>query len=235
MPPPRNFLGRVGYRTTPGLPDGAVRVYEADTDRWEDRRLTADDLDGVTGGGGGSGTVTSVALAAPGIFAVSGSPVTGAGTLTLALEAQAANHFWAGPTSGSDAAPTFRALAAADLPAASLPLPFSFGVTGANVTGDDLFPPRYVPYDATAVLLELSAAANVAGDLTVRVKRSSDGGSTFPDTVGTITLSTGNRLTTSTTITTASLLAGDWLRCDITAITGVVSFSLRIETLSGNQ
>lgn len=38
----------------------------------------------ATGGGGGGGTVTSVGLAAPTAFTVSGSPVTGSGTLTLA-------------------------------------------------------------------------------------------------------------------------------------------------------
>jgi hypothetical protein len=36
-----------------------------------------------TGGGGGSGTVTSVALTAPSIFSVSGSPITTSGTLAL--------------------------------------------------------------------------------------------------------------------------------------------------------
>ena len=36
-----------------------------------------------TGGGGGGGTVTSVGLAAPSAFTVSGSPVTSSGTLTL--------------------------------------------------------------------------------------------------------------------------------------------------------
>lgn len=37
----------------------------------------------VGGGGGGSGTVTSVGITAPSIFSVSGSPVTGSGTLAL--------------------------------------------------------------------------------------------------------------------------------------------------------
>ena len=36
-----------------------------------------------TGGGGGGGTVTSVALTVPSAFAVSGSPITGAGTLAI--------------------------------------------------------------------------------------------------------------------------------------------------------
>jgi hypothetical protein len=62
------------------------------------------------------GTVTSVALTAPGIFTVSGSPITGSGILALALANQSANLVWAGPTSGGAAAPTFRTLVANDLP-----------------------------------------------------------------------------------------------------------------------
>lgn len=66
----------------------------------------------------GSGTVTSVGLSLPSIFAVSGSPVTTSGTLTGELAAQAAATVFAGPSLGSPAAaPTFRALAANDLPA----------------------------------------------------------------------------------------------------------------------
>jgi hypothetical protein len=65
------------------------------------------------------GTVSSVALSLPGIFSVSGSPVTGAGTLTGALANQTANYIFAGPTSGGAAAPTFRAAVCADLPAGS--------------------------------------------------------------------------------------------------------------------
>lgn len=66
-----------------------------------------------------SGTVTSVGLSAPAEFTVSGSPVTGSGTLTLAKANETANTVWAGPTTGSAAQPTFRALVAADIP--SLP------------------------------------------------------------------------------------------------------------------
>lgn len=60
--------------------------------------------------------VTSVGLTAPAIFSVSGSPVTGSGTLALSLATQAANRVFAGPTTGADATPTFRALVAADIP-----------------------------------------------------------------------------------------------------------------------
>lgn len=63
-----------------------------------------------------TGTVTSVGLSLPGIFSVSGSPVTSSGTLSATLATQAANYVWAGPTTGSAATPSFRALVAADIP-----------------------------------------------------------------------------------------------------------------------
>lgn len=66
--------------------------------------------------GAGSGTVTSVGLSLPAIFTVTNSPVTSSGTLTGTLANQSANLVWAGPASGSAAAPTFRSLATADLP-----------------------------------------------------------------------------------------------------------------------
>ncbi len=65
---------------------------------------------------GASGNVTSVGLALPDIFVVSGSPVVASGTLTGALATQAANLVFAGPATGADDVPTFRALVAADIP-----------------------------------------------------------------------------------------------------------------------
>lgn len=64
----------------------------------------------------GTGTVTSVGLALPNIFTVSGSPVTAAGTLTGTLATQNANLVWSGPTTGAAATPSFRSLVGADLP-----------------------------------------------------------------------------------------------------------------------
>lgn len=60
--------------------------------------------------------VTSVGLSLPGIFSVSGSPVTTTGTLTASLATQNNNTFFAGPTTGGPLAPTFRAIAYGDLP-----------------------------------------------------------------------------------------------------------------------
>jgi len=79
-------------------------------------------------------------------ISVAGSPVSLGGTVTitntLATNSQTANTIFAGPTSGGAAAPTFRALVAADLPAGTgtvtsvaLALPVSvFTISGSPVT-----------------------------------------------------------------------------------------------------
>lgn len=72
---------------------------------------------GGGGGGGGGGTVTSVGLSAPAELTVSGSPVTTSGTLGLSWASQTANSFFLGPASGAAAAPGFRAMVLADIPA----------------------------------------------------------------------------------------------------------------------
>ncbi len=97
------------------------------------------------GSGGGSGTVTSVALTTPAFLSVTGSPITVAGTIALTLTNQNANLVFAGPSSGGAAAPTFRTLVSADLPAglgtvSSIALTltgsalFTLGVTGSPIT-----------------------------------------------------------------------------------------------------
>lgn len=84
------------------------------------RALVAADIPSLT-------FVSSVALtlAVPGIFteSVTGSPITGTGTLalTIGLATESANFVWAGPTSGGAGAPTFRALVVADIPATGYP------------------------------------------------------------------------------------------------------------------
>lgn len=87
----------------------------------------------------GSGSVTSVALAAPAEFTVSGSPVTGSGTLTLTKATQAANLVWAGPTAAPSAAPTFRGLVWADLPVAAAGASHTGQVIAAATTNQQLF------------------------------------------------------------------------------------------------
>lgn len=64
----------------------------------------------------GTGTVTSVGLSLPGIFSVSGSPVTNSGTLTATLASESANLVFASPDA-SPGTPTFRTLVLGDFPA----------------------------------------------------------------------------------------------------------------------
>jgi len=66
----------------------------------------------------GSGTVTSFSSGnLDAIATTSVATPTTTPALTFTLSTQTANTVWAGPTTGSAAAPTFRALVAADLPA----------------------------------------------------------------------------------------------------------------------
>jgi hypothetical protein len=97
--------------------------------------------------------VTSVALAAPSIFTVSGSPVTTTGTLTLALASQAAGTVFAAPA-GSPGTPSFRALAYSDLPL-KLYSENPVSPTAPSATG------------ANAVAIGSGAAASAAGALGV--------------------------------------------------------------------
>lgn len=102
--------------------------------------------DGTWAAPAGTGTVTSVAFSDASttpIYSISGSPVTGSGTLTQTLSTQSANTIFAGPATGSAAQPTFRSLVAADIPSLSATyLPLAGGtMSGAiamgthNITG----------------------------------------------------------------------------------------------------
>jgi hypothetical protein len=64
---------------------------------------------------GGTGTVTSVQVALPATFSVTGGPITGSGTITGTYVSQTQNLIFASPN-GSSGTPTFRALVAADVP-----------------------------------------------------------------------------------------------------------------------
>lgn len=107
------FSGGVTFSGTTEL--GAATATTADINDDSTRVATTawvlDKIDAF-----GAGTVTSVGLSLPNLFTVSGSPVTSSGTLTATLASQTANQVFAGPTTGSPAAPTFRALVSTDLP-----------------------------------------------------------------------------------------------------------------------
>jgi hypothetical protein len=96
------------------------------------------------------GSVLSVGLIGDGVIfnsTISGSPVTTTGDFDLSssILTQTANFIFAGPSSGSAAAPTFRALVLADLPGGigavtsvgvtlTVPAIFTSSVTGSPVT-----------------------------------------------------------------------------------------------------
>jgi len=65
----------------------------------------------------GTGTVTSVGMTVPAtLLAVTGGPITSSGTFAVTLPNRAANLVFAGPASGANAAPAFRALVEDDIP-----------------------------------------------------------------------------------------------------------------------
>jgi hypothetical protein len=114
--------GAVSVNTT-GFPAGAIPLYAIVTGATTVTSYTDErsyQPSAVTSGG----TVSSVGLSAPAQLTVTGSPVTGSGTLSLAWANQTANYVFAGPTSGAAAAPTFRQLVGADIPV--------FGASGAS-------------------------------------------------------------------------------------------------------
>jgi hypothetical protein len=98
--------------------------------------------------------VTSVALALPSIMSVSGSPVTSSGTLTGTLTTQAVNAIFAGPSSGAAAAPTFRSLTTADIPALSYvtsvaaSVPAFLSIAGSPITSSGTLA---ISYSGTAL------------------------------------------------------------------------------------
>lgn len=134
-------IGDNALRASPALGGSAIDLTKVNhvtigNNSWEASGyaslLTQSGCTDVVVLGLGGATVSSVALTAPAEFAVGGSPVTTAGTLALSWATETANKVLAGPASGAAAAPTFRALADADLPTVGTPGTY----TNATVTTD---------------------------------------------------------------------------------------------------
>jgi hypothetical protein len=132
---PSNLSAGTSLITDSGASDGTIQlrnlVAGSNVTFSEDQYGNLE-ISSTGGGGGGSGTVTSVGLALPSIFNVTNSPVTVSGTLTATLQTQAANAFFAGPSTGAAQAPTFRAIDSADLPLATT------SAAGAVIVGSGL-------------------------------------------------------------------------------------------------
>jgi|GEM_PF-1058862 len=80
----------------------------------------------------GSGTVTSVGLTVPSILTVTPATITNSDVFSVSLATQAKNTVFAGPSTGSNAAPTFRQIVAADI---SGDLTQNTTGSAANITG----------------------------------------------------------------------------------------------------
>lgn len=167
------------------------------------------------------GTVTSVALALPTIFTVSGSPVTGSGTLTGTLATQAANTGFYGPASGPAAAPTFRALVSADLPVGSSSQIGGLKCgTGTTCTTGTI--------SSTPAFSALTTGTNTSATMTVGT-----GASIVPSGTGAIqatsiasTIAAGTNISITGSGTTASPY-----NISSTSVSGVASFNGRTGTV----
>lgn len=147
---------------------------------------------GFGGGGGGSGTVTSVGLTMPSIFSVTGSPVTASGTLAASLATQTANTVFAGPTTGSAAAPTFRVLGTADIPDLSgtyQPLNANLNTLAAGFGAFSGF----MIWNGSAFTKQTGALATTSGGTGISAYTAGD---TLYGASGTLAVLTGNTTTT---------------------------------------
>jgi hypothetical protein len=98
----------------------------------------------------GGGTITTVGLSMPAEFSVAGSPLTGSGgTLAVTKATQLPNLVYAGPSSGSASAPTFRALVSADIPAGIVLLSNIQQIPATTIVAN----PTGVPASPTTVTL----------------------------------------------------------------------------------
>ncbi len=108
--------------------------------------------------GGGSGTVSNVTFTGDGtvLSSTPSTAVTTTGTLAGTLLTQTKNVVLAGPATGSDATPTFRAVAAADLPTTSLEIDSHFGVITADTQSTGTWTLNAATSDAHTITLTQS-------------------------------------------------------------------------------
>jgi len=161
--------------------------------------------------GGGSGTVTSFSAGnlSP-LFTGSVANATTTPALTFSLSAQSANRIFAGPTTGSAAAPTFRALVAADIPDLSATYAgASHAHTFASLTSKPTTLGGYGITDAQALDADLTAVAGLSGTSGLLRKTAAD----------TWSLDTNTYLTGNQTIT----LSGDVTGSGATAISATIA------------
>ncbi len=172
-------------------------------------------------GSGGTGTVTSVAMTVPSIMAISGSPITTSGTLAITLQTETANLFFAGPTTGSAAVPTFRALVQADITNGII-------TTASIATNTILF--ANIQQIATHTLLGNSTAGTAnAQEITLGAGLSFSG-TTLVGQTGTVTSVVAGTGLTGGTITTTGTIALSATGLTITQHAGAIGTGSIVST-----
>lgn len=157
--------------------------------------------------GAAGGSVTSVAATVPAEFTISGSPITSSGTLAISKATQSANLVWAGPTTGSAAAPTFRALVAADLPVQPFDVhAFYPGLPTASAIVVRIPIARAVTFAANFAGSYFAASANATATTVFDVQKNGS-------SIGSISIAASGTTATFTTTsgTSKSFAAGDVL------------------------
>lgn len=151
-----------------------------------------------------TGTVTSVAMTIPSILTVTGTPITGAGTLALGLATQAPAIVFAGPITGANAVPTFRALAATDIPA----LPYA-PTASPTFTGTTTIAGLSVTGGSTVVAVTASGLITANGGITVPVAETATFSGTVTATAATsFTVPTAAVNTNTTAVASTAFVIG---------------------------
>lgn len=105
---------------------------------------------------------------------------------------------------------------------------FTFGGTGTPTTGTSMTPYVRVTAARTSVSASLVTKSAPTGNFTISILRSANNGTTFPDTVATVTVTSGNRVATASA--TTALAVGDLLRLDISAVNGAADWTAQLYT-----
>ena len=178
----------------------------------------------------GGGTVTSVGLDNPNdtLYTVTGSPITGSGTLHFTANTKSANCVVAGPSSGGAAVPTCRSLVTADLPSSDKVrgIAFSIGdpssstaLSSGSTTTDYFVVPIACTLSAYTLLVD-------TGTVTVKFWKVASGTAipTSSNSISTsgVSVSSGTAIhsTTMTDFTTTSVTANDIMAMNVTAVSG---------------
>jgi hypothetical protein len=109
----------------------------------------------------------------------------------------------------------------------SAPEIFTFGGSGTPSTGSDLSPYLRVFRALTCSAASLVTKTPPTGNFTVTILRSANNGTSFPDTVATVTVSSGNKVGTATP--TVQLAVGDLLRIDISSVNGAADWTCQLQ------